>query len=133
MGRRKDALLPARLGRARDRFERWRRSGKGRRIPEPLWAVAVKLAEAFGLHPTARALRLDYYSLKKRVEAASGRAAPVALAPTFCEVIPSEPLGVAEWIVELEDSQGTKLRIERKGGGLSELALLTRSLWSGRA
>jgi hypothetical protein len=126
-------VLPARLARARDRFERWRLRREGRRIPEPLWAAAVELAGEFGLHPTARALRLNYYSLKKRVEAANGHEGPLALAPTFCELIPNEPLGVAEWTVELEDPRGTKMRIERKGGGLSELALLTRSLWSGRA
>ena len=69
MGTRKTRDLPARLEGLRQRFERWRRTRKARsRIPEALWAAAVKMAGTFGLHRTARALRLDYYALKKRVE-----------------------------------------------------------------
>jgi len=33
--------------------------------------MAVELADAYGIHPTARALRVDYYSLKNRAEAES--------------------------------------------------------------
>ena len=61
--------LPARLENLRQRFERWRRTRKVRsRIPEPLWAAAVKSAAKYGIHRTAKALRVDYYALKKRVE-----------------------------------------------------------------
>lgn len=61
--------LPARLERVRQRFERWRRRRQvGARIPEALWASAVKAAGRYGVHRTARALGVDYYSLKRRVE-----------------------------------------------------------------
>jgi hypothetical protein len=71
MGARKTPNLPARLEGARRRFELWRRTRKGRsRIPEMLWASAVKAAGKYGVNKTAQALRLDYYVLKKRVEAA---------------------------------------------------------------
>jgi len=61
--------LPARLEGLRRRFERWRQTRKVRsRIPEPLWASAVKVAGTYGIHRTAKALRVDYYALKKRVE-----------------------------------------------------------------
>jgi len=69
MGAKKTGDLPARLEGLRRRFERWRRTRKVRaRIPEPLWASAVKLAGRYGIHRTAKALRVDYYALKKRVE-----------------------------------------------------------------
>jgi hypothetical protein len=56
----------------RERFAEWRRKRKPRtRIPGPLWAAAVKMVGKYGLHRTARALRVDYYSLKRRVEEAS--------------------------------------------------------------
>ena len=59
--------------RARDRFVAWRRTRKPKsRIPEPLWSLAVKLVATHGLHRVAATLKLDYYSLKKRVEAAAG-------------------------------------------------------------
>ena len=64
--------LPAWLERLRRRFDRWRDTRDGRRrIPQGLWASAVKAASRYGLNPTARALGLDYYSLKKHVEAAT--------------------------------------------------------------
>ena len=72
MDTRKTRDLPARLEAVRRRFERWRRTRRPpSRIPDPLWVVAVKLVGRYGIHRTARALRVDYYSLKKRVTAAS--------------------------------------------------------------
>jgi hypothetical protein len=69
MSTRKTGDLPARLAGLRQRFDRWRRTRKTRsRIPEPLWTSAVKVAGRYGIHRTAKALRVDYYSLKKRVE-----------------------------------------------------------------
>jgi len=62
---------PARFAAARQRFERWRTTRRGRgRIPEGLWMSAVKLASAYGLCRTARTLGLDYNALKKRVASA---------------------------------------------------------------
>jgi hypothetical protein len=49
-------------------------------IPEPLWSAAVKLAEVHGIHLTAKALGVDYYSLQKRLEEKSASAAR-AVAP----------------------------------------------------
>jgi hypothetical protein len=65
--------LPAGLEGVRRRFERWRQTRRGHaRIPDALWAAAVKAAGVHGLHRTVRALRLDYYSLKERVEQQAG-------------------------------------------------------------
>ena len=69
MGTKKTGNLPARLEGVRRRFERWRRTREvGSRIPEALWAAAVKLARVYGIHRTAKTLRVNYYALKKRVE-----------------------------------------------------------------
>jgi len=40
----------------------------GLRMPEALWKAAARLARAHGLSPVAKALGLDYYSLKKRTD-----------------------------------------------------------------
>jgi hypothetical protein len=65
--------VPFQLEGARRRFERWRQTRRGRsRIPEILWALAVKAAGECGLFRTARALGLDYTSLKRQVAAAAG-------------------------------------------------------------
>jgi hypothetical protein len=50
-------------------FEAWRKSNKPRtRIPMRLWDSAVLVAGQYGLHRTAKALHLDYYTLKQRIE-----------------------------------------------------------------
>jgi hypothetical protein len=65
--------LSAGLEGVQRRFERWRQTRRGHsRIPDELWAAAVKAAGVHGLHRTVRALRLDYYSLKERVEQQAG-------------------------------------------------------------
>ncbi len=76
--------LPAGLVRVQRRFERWRRTRRGHaRIPDALWAAAVKAAGVHGLNRTVRALRLDYYSLKERVEQRTSTASdPTAKAAT---------------------------------------------------
>ena len=124
MSRIKDCRLPARLEDVRRRFEDWRQSHRARsRIPESLWASAVKMADRYGINRTARALRLDYYSLKKRLKPkAVGVSNGEALA-TFLEVA-SVPSAVAgECTVELEDAGGSEdahpsegLRIARPDG-----------------
>jgi len=126
--------LPARLEGLRRRFERWRRTRKVRsRIPESLWAAAVKLAGRYGIHRTAKALRVDYYSLKKRVEgtpAASASNVPAGAAgATFLELPAAAWAGSGECTLELEDAGGAKMRVHLKGFESPDLAALSRSFW----
>jgi len=126
--------LPARLEGARRRFERWRRTRKVRsRIPESLWASAVKLAGRYGIHRTAKALRVDYYSLKKRVEgrpAATASNVPGAAAGAmFLELPATAWAGSGECTLELEDAGGAKMRVHLKGFAAPDLAALGRSFW----
>jgi hypothetical protein len=128
--------LPAPLEGVRQRFERWRQTHKVRtRIPDALWAAAVKMAGRYGLHRTAQALPVEYYSLKKRVERESARA-PVETTATFLELTPpadhnltSAPMGGCEYTLELEDGAGAKMRIHVKGVEPPDLATLSRDLW----
>jgi len=62
--------IPTPLENVRRRFERWRRTRTVRTpIPESLWTAAVKMAGKYAVHQTAKALRIDYYELKKRAQA----------------------------------------------------------------
>ncbi|MCZ6494205.1 MAG: hypothetical protein O6933_09020 [Planctomycetota bacterium] len=129
----KTQALPPRLEAVRRRFKQWRRTRKtGSRIPDPLWAAAVKLAESFGIHATAKALGLDYYTLKRRLEkksrSRSSMAAP-ANGATFVELAASPRAGVQECILELEDVEGAKMRIHLKGIEAADVTALSRSLW----
>jgi hypothetical protein len=130
--RRRD--LPARLEGLRRRFEDWRRTRKVRaRIPEPLWASAVKLATRYGIHRTAKVLRVDYYALKKRVEGAPAGIASKTPAEVgraqFLELPAAAWAGSGECTLELEDAGGAKLRVQLKGFEAPDLAALSRSFW----
>ncbi len=124
--------LPGRMERLRKRFERWRQTRKPRtRIPDSLWAAAVEIARTYGLARTARAIRLEYYSLKKRLEqrsTAAGRHEPSA-EPTFVE-LPPMPTSVCELTLELEDMTRSKMRIHLKTATPPDLAALCRSFWN---
>ena len=133
--------VPAGMERLRRRFDRWRQTRDGRsRIPEALWASAVKAAGRHGLNPTARALRLDYYSLKKRVEAdglrdGSGRrkvaksVAGTIRRGKFIELAPVASAGFPACILELEHPGGAKMRVHLRGMQAADLAALRRSFW----
>ncbi len=116
-------VAPA-LARARDRFTAWRQTKKPKsRIPEPLWELAVKLAAKHGLHRTARILKLDYYCLKKRVEAVQRHGEGN---PSFIELPPASA-PVQECIIEFEDG-AVSLRLHLKGYNAVEVATVGRSV-----
>lgn len=137
------------LERLRRRFERYRRSRKVRSpIPEGLWNAAAKMAGTFGIHRTCKALRLNYYDLKKRVEqkASAVPATSESEAARFIELLapadhgrptPSvqawRPAGGCDCTVELEDACGAKMRIHLQSTEPPDLAELGRDFWSRRS
>jgi len=130
----KTRQLPAGLEKVRRRFEGFRQTRKARtRIPGSLWAAAVKMAAIHGVNRTAKTLRLDYYSLKKRVEekaAAVPRVPNEGAVATFLELAPSARIGSGECTLELEDAGGAKMRVHLKGFHAPDLAALSRSFWN---
>lgn len=80
MGTSQRGQLPPDLVRGRSRFQAWRTQRKaGGRIPQPLWAMAIRLAKTHGVSRTAAVLRLDSYRLKQRTEAAASEPQSAAL------------------------------------------------------
>jgi hypothetical protein len=136
--------LPVQLKKTLLRFENWRRTRRGRsRIPKGLWASAVRAAGQYGLHQTARALRLDYSVLRKRLEAAglsrkqASRSTSDRLVPAkartvagFVELAPPVPVASPECILELESAAGAKMRIHLKGFESPDVAALSQGFWS---
>jgi len=128
--------LPAALSQAAGRFEDWRRHRTGRGLPAELWATAADLAVRFGVSRTARALRVQYYDLKKRVPAAPGpeRSAPSPAAPaSFVEILTAAPGPGSEVLVEFERASGAKMRIRLKGAEGPVLADLSRVFLESRS
>jgi hypothetical protein len=96
-----------------------------------LWAAAVKVAGTYGIHRTAKALRVDYYGLKKRVqeESARSRLLQERSVPTFVELARPAEASSGECILELEDVGGAKMRVHLKGVEAPDLVALSRSFW----
>ena len=139
MGIKKTREVPRRLEGVRRRIEQWRRSRKVRApIPDPLWAAAVRMAKSYGMNRTARALRLNYYGLKKRVErqavAAAGASETKDSVP-FVELVPFTSAGQCDCLLELENG-GAKMQIQLKGitvpGTIRRmvLAALSQTFWN---
>jgi hypothetical protein len=122
--------LPADLLQARSRFQAWRGRRKvGERIPQPLWTLAVRLAKAHGVSRTAAALSLDYYSVKKRAEAAATPPRPDG--PAFVEL--TSPVMVAKQCrFELDNGSGATMRVELVGYDAADVEALSRSFWNAR-
>jgi hypothetical protein len=119
--------MPASLARLGQRFAIWRKTRKpGERIPEPLWRAAVKLAATSGMNRTARFLKLDYYSLKKRLDHATSSPVPSS---AFVE-LPSPTVVSGECVIEWEDAAGARMRVQLKGQKLPDLLALSRSFWN---
>ncbi len=119
--------LPKDLAHGRRRFQAWReRQQRGRRIPQPLWTLAVRLVSQHGLSRTATALGLDYYSLKKRVEAAAQQ--PPSRSPAFVEL--SAPVVVGKQaLFELDNGAGATMRVQLLGYAAAEVEALARCFW----
>ena len=107
-------IKPWQLQPLAQRLKAWRRTRtRGQRIPEELWKAAADLARLHGLNPTARALRLDYYGLKRRFS--DGRVQRKRCVPpaSFVELAPAGlPPGVGEGgTLELLQVSGARLTL----------------------
>lgn len=120
--------LPKGLVRASSRFQTWRRWRKGgSRIPPLLWSLAVGLARDHGVSRTATALKLDYYSLKKQVQAATN--SPQSSRPGFVE-LPAPVMVGKQGLFELENGSGATMRVQLIGYDAAEIEVLARSFWN---
>lgn len=127
--------VPARLRRLEQRFATWRKTRSiGQRIPKALWHAAARLALDFGIHRTAKFLKLDYYSLKKHVDSLpgssnGGKSQRADAQSTFIE-LPAPPNALVECVIELDDRRGAFMRMHLKGAEYPDVVALGRSFWS---
>jgi hypothetical protein len=127
VGTRQRGELPKDLAQARSRFGAWReRRQGGRRIPQPLWDLAVQLANKHGVSRTATALGLDYYSLKKQAEAAAPQPPPCG--PAFVELPPPVVVG-KQALFELDNGAGATRRVQLLGYDAADVEALARRFW----
>jgi hypothetical protein len=128
MAVRKVRVLPTTLEQARQQFEHWREVRPSLSpIPKKLWALAVKIAQEHGVSRTAETLRLNYYTLKERLQTAGGSTHRPQSTSTFVELVP-QPSG-ALCTIELEVGQGAKMKIQLARPEAVDLVALIRNFW----
>jgi hypothetical protein len=127
----------ASLDEVQARLTAWRRTHRrGARLPASLWEAAAAVARQIGVAPVCRQLRLDYYDLKRRVEAPGTGTLPglASAPPAFIEVpLPRAPAALGECVLELEKPDGAKLRAQFTGHPLPDLAGLCAAFWTARS
>ena len=112
----------------------WRKERKPRQpIPQALWRATGPLVRAHGLSAVARALGLNYTTLKDHALADSA-ATPLEVfgQPGFVELPLTPGLVGPATVIELEDRLGSKLTVRLVQGGHAEALTLARELWSAR-
>ena len=120
--------LEAELGPLRAKVEAWRRrKGTSRRMPEVLWEEAREAAIKHGVGAVSYRLGLGYYQLKSRVKGRAQRKNCARDVATFVELMPSRQSHTSK--IEIEKSNGSKLRIEFDGCLSQELCRLSELLW----
>ena len=112
----------------RARFDQWRKTRKKREaIPDELWSAAVELAEELSVFKVARSLRLNYTSLKNRVNQICPKVHTEIEASSFIE-IPVMTAGHDEHCrVDIQRSDGSQMQIRLPIGGKPELSALVRA------
>lgn len=118
---------PERLDALRGQIQNWRQRRKvPGPMPEELWGAAVILAKEFGVCRIARALALDYTSLRRRTEKS-----PVTglVKPTFVQLpatlasenVPSASPGAT---IEISARDGSRMLIHLEAGRGTETATI---------
>ena len=94
--------------------------------------TSAAITGEYGTHWTSRALRLNYDTLRRRLESRDRRRAPGA--PVFVDLVPSSSDatpggGVAEMI----DAEGAVVHVEWTGSGPPDLAALAAAFYGPRS
>lgn len=98
-------------------------------MPAGLWAEAILMARRHGVAPTARVLRIDYASLKRRL--AAGHASATDARPTFVEVGTAAP-GLGACVISIDGRRGRRLRLDVSGLRVPDLIAVVQVAWGRR-
>jgi hypothetical protein len=133
MERRFRSTLPGRVAELRSRIVRWRRRrAKGSPMPEELWAGAVALAQRHGVYPVARALRVDYGTLKKRATRRPRDGETAEVIPEFVALDPGPLVARTQSagpVVELWRADGAKLVLRLPADERLDVDRLAEAFW----
>ena len=94
----------------------------------------VRLARRYGLSRVAQVLGVNYTALKHHLVVTAAPHAPCsgAIAAEFVEV-PMTACPNSQWVIELEDRQGSKLTLRLAQSDSAAALALAQGLWRQRA
>jgi hypothetical protein len=144
--RKNGRVLASDLAATRAKFDQWRaKRERGAKIPARLWAQAVALAGKYGVSRTVTVLRLDYYSLQRRLAGGNASEASrplrggelgsteLAERGSACFVeLPPLVTPQAHCSIEMCAIDGACLRIQLHGTAMPDLVGLAHQLWRGK-
>ncbi len=133
MEERKRSATGPTLAEVQERFHLWRekRERQTAPIPQQLWQAACAVARQSSVGKVSRALRLDHRKLKRHAQRYDKTRAHSrgGFGGGFVEVeMPGAPAAV-EWVVEVEDAGGRKLKMSMRGVGAADAAQVVGALW----
>jgi len=114
-------------------FEQWREVRKHRTpIPDSLWAEAVSLSADHSIHTISKTLRLNHTDLTRRVclFRAEALATPVTSPHSFLELTMKASVTGADYIIEMEDRSGSKMKVHIQGNASIDPLGLIRAFWN---
>ena len=88
----------------------------------------ARLARTYGVSRVSRALGVEYYGLKRRVEEGP-RTQRNGEAVTFVEVKGSAPVEPSGCVIELEKGSGAKLTLRLAPSSQADVLGLVQALW----
>ncbi len=115
-----------------NQFETWRQTRQKRTpIPDALWQAAVSLAKNHSILEISKALRLNYTDLKHRVLAQNNEGDfQTNQNHTFIELDLQQPVSPPRCVIEMEKSNGAKMKMHFTGNTHLDFLELGKSFWS---
>ena len=105
-------------------LDEWRATHKAPTpFPVKFWTKAVSIAEQHGACATAKALLIDYSTLRRKIKEANP-----TIKADFVELF--QPMqtqcSVLDCVIEIQSSRGSRLRLEANSLPVSELVAIVR-------
>jgi len=130
MSEAKKLTFPRQVETLRGCINRWRRTRQRMGpMPETCWTRATALAREHGVLRIARAVRIDFGALKRRVEAAAAEPEPRQPPTKFIELAPFASPG-GEAVLDLADDSGRKMTLRITGHVELDVTALANAFWS---
>ena len=134
MDKRKRSATGPTLAEVQERFRLWRenRERQTEPIPQQLWQAACAVARRSSVGKVSRALRLDHRKLKRHAQYHDRRRAQRThnrAGDGFVEVEMAAGPAAVEWVVEVEEAGGRKLKMSMRGVGAADAAQVAGALW----